>query len=110
MINYVWAFMILVSVVTGTVNGRIDQVVQAAFDGANGAVEIVIGFVGITAMWNGLMHIARESDLIKLFTRLIRPLNRIIFPSLRREDAAMEAVSANMVANMLGLSNAATPL
>ena len=110
MLNYIWAFMILVSVVTGAITGRLGDVTLAAFEGANSAVTVVLGFMGVTAMWNGFMKIAERSDLIKIFTKLIRPLNRLIFPELKKEAKAMEAVSANMVANMLGLSNAATPL
>ena len=110
MINYIWAFMILASVVVGAFTGRLDSVVQSAFDSANGAVGIVIGFMGVTSMWNGLMKIAENSGLVKVFTKLIYPLNRLIFPQLKKEPKAMEAVSANMVANILGLANAATPL
>ena len=110
MLNFIWIFMILSSVVVGTINGNIGEVVQAAFEGANSGVQTVIGFVGVTALWNGIMSVAEESGLIKAFTRIIRPVNLIIFPELKKEKRAMEAVSANMVANILGLSNAATPL
>lgn len=110
MINYIWAFMILFSVVVGALNGRLEAVAQAAFDGANSGVQTVLGFIGVTALWSGLMKIAECSGLVRVFTRLIRPINSIIFPELKKETRAMEAVSANMVANILGLANAATPL
>ncbi|MBQ6998346.1 MAG: nucleoside recognition protein [Clostridia bacterium] len=110
MINYIWAFMILFSVVVGALNGRLEDVVQAAFDGANNSIQTVLGFIGVTALWSGLMKIAEQSGLVRVFTRLIRPINRIIFSDLKKERKAMEAVSANMVANILGLANAATPL
>ncbi len=110
MINYIWAFMILFSVVVGALNGSLPEVVQAAFDGANNGVHTVLGFIGVTALWSGLMKIAEQSGLVRIFTRIIRPINSFIFPQLRGEAKAMEAVSANMVANILGLANAATPL
>jgi len=110
MINYIWAFMILFSVIVGALNGRLEDVVQAAFDGANSGVKTVFGFIGVTALWCGIMKIAEQSGLVSVFTRIIRPINRIIFPELKKEKKAMEAVSANMVANILGLANAATPL
>ncbi len=110
MINYIWAFMMLFSIVVGALEGRLENVVQAAFDGANNGVQTVLGFIGVTAFWCGLMKIAEQSGLVRVFTRLIRPVNRIIFPELKKEKNAMEAVSANMVANILGLANAATPL
>lgn len=102
--------MILFSVIVSVFTGRVAEVAQAAFNGANNALSIVLGFMGVTAMWNGIMKIAEHGDLIKLVTRFIKPLNRLIFPQLKNEPKVMEAVSANMVANMLGLANAATPL
>lgn len=110
MINYIWAFMMLFSIIVGCINGRIDAVVQSAFEGADLGIKTVLGFIGITAMWSGFMKIAENSGLVRKFTKLIRPLNRFIFPHLKNERKAIEAVSSNMVANMLGLSNAATPL
>ncbi len=102
--------MILFSVVVSVFTGKVAEVTQAAFDGANNALSIVLGFMGVTAMWNGIMKIAEKGNLIKLFTNLIKPINKLIFPQLKGEPKAMEAVSANMVANILGLANAATPL
>ncbi len=110
MINYIWAFMILFSIAVGAFNGTLQEVAQSAFDGANNGVHTVLGFIGVTALWSGIMKIAEDSGLIHIFTRLIRPVNKILFPQLKREPEAMEAVSANMVANILGLANAATPL
>ena len=109
MINYVWAFMMLFSIIVGIINGRIDCVVQSAFEGADLGVKTVLGFIGITAMWSGFMKIAEDAGIVKLLTKIIRPLNCFIFPKLKKEKKAMESISSNMVANMLGLSNAATP-
>lgn len=110
MLNYIWAFMMLLSIIVGIINGRINFVIQAAFEGADSGVKTVLGFIGITAMWSGFMKIAEDGGLVRLFTKLIRPLNCFIFPKLKKEKKAMEAISSNMVANILGLSNAATPL
>lgn len=110
MLNFVWTAMIFASVVFGCVSGNIAQTAQGAFEGANDAVSVVIGFTGITVFWSGLMRIAERSGLTEKISALIKPIIRIIFPKLKNEKKAQEAVAANMVANMLGLSNAATPL
>lgn len=110
MLNYIWAFMILASIVVGFFNGNLNAVVQSAFDSANGSIQTVLSIVGVTALWSGMMKIAEKSGLIKIFTKMIKPINSFIFPELKGEKTALEAVSANMVANFLGLSNAATPL
>lgn len=110
MLNYIWAFMILASIMVGFFKGNLNEVVQSAFDSANGSIQTVLSIVGVTALWSGMMKIAEKSGLIKIFTKMIKPINSFIFPELKGEKKALEAVSANMVANFLGLSNAATPL
>lgn len=110
MLNYIWSFMILISIVTGCMTGKLSEVTLAAFEGANNAISVILSFAGVTAMWSGFMKIAEKSNLVKAMTKFIRPLCKVIFPELKKESTALELISANMVANMLGLSNAATPM
>ena len=110
MMNYIWVGLMLFSLACAAFTGRLDETMQAAFAGANQAISTVLGFMGIMAMWTGLMHIAERAGLTNVFARAIRPLGRLIFPHLDPKSAAFSAISMNMVANMLGLANAATPL
>jgi len=110
MLNYIWSAMILISFVVAAFNGRLEQTAQAALDSAGTAVEMSIGLLGIMCLWTGLMGIANESGLIKIIARLIRPITRLLFPQLPQSSPAVGAIVMNMVANMMGLSNAATPL
>ena len=64
--NYIWFGLILISVVVGTINGRIDQVTEAAISMSKTSVEIAIGLIGIMALWLGIMKIAEESGLINI--------------------------------------------
>ena len=66
MLNYIWFGLILISVVVGTINGRIDQVTEAAISMSKTSVEIAIGLIGIMALWLGIMKIAEESGLVNL--------------------------------------------
>lgn len=110
MLNYIWAAMIVVAVITGLFTGKLDVVTQSGLDGAKNAVEMVIGLLGMMCLWTGLMNIAQKSGLIAKFSRLIRPLIRLLFPDLEPDGKAAGAIVSNMVANIFGLSNAATPL
>ena len=98
------------SVITGIATGNIDSVTNAAFEGANNAVTTVMSFAGAVVMWCGMLKIAEKSGLTKVFTALIRPLTRVLFPKLDKNSPALAAISMNMIANILGLANAATPL
>lgn len=74
------------------------------------AVELAIGLIGVMALWLGVMKIAEQAGLITLLARLLRPVTRLLFPDVPPEHPAMGAMIMNISANMLGLSNAATPL
>lgn len=77
---------------------------------AGTAVELAIGLVGIMALWLGLMKIAEEAGLVAILARLLKPATRFLFPDVPPDHPAMGAMIMNIAANMLGLSNAATPL
>jgi spore maturation protein A len=84
-------------------------VTQAALDYAATAVNIALGLIGIMALWLGVMKVAEEAGLIRALTGLLRPLTKRLFPEVPADHPAIGAMIMNIAANMLGLSNAATP-
>ncbi len=110
MLNYIWIALVIIALIVGAINGRIEEVVQKAFESAGTAVEIAIGLIGIMALWLGIMNIAEKAGLIKLLARAIKPVSRRLFPEIPTEHPAIGAMILNIAANWLGLSNAATPL
>ena len=70
---------------------------------------LCITMAGIVAMWMGVMEIARSSGMIEKMTEKMQPLLRFLFPNLPRDHPAMEYISANIIANFLGLGWGATP-
>jgi len=110
MLNYIWFALIIIALVVGAVNGKIEDVTKAAFEYAGIAVEIAIGLVGIMALWLGIMNIAQQAGMVKVLARAIKPISKRLFPEIPPEHPAMGAMILNIAANWLGLSNAATPL
>ena len=110
MLNYIWFFMIFISVIVGTINGRIDAVTESAIQMSKTAVEIAIGLIGIMALWLGTMKIAEKSGLIGLIAGALKPITIRLFPDIPQDHPAIGSIVLNMAANMLGLGNAATPL
>jgi spore maturation protein A len=110
MLNIIWLVLLVGSTAVAVLTGHVKEVVVAATDSAGSAFKIALGFTGIMALWLGIMRIAEESGLIGAFTRLIAPIMRFLFPRIPDGHPALGSMSMNIVANMFGLSNAATPL
>jgi len=110
MLNYIWLSMIILAVVVGGINGKIEEVTKSAIDSAGSAVVIAIGLVGIMALWLGIVKIAEDSGLMKLVARALAPIMRRLFPDVPDGHPALGSMTMNIAANMLGLANAATPL
>lgn len=82
----------------------------SVFDSCKSAVDLSITFLGTMCLWSGIMQIAKKTTLINKLTNILKPIMKILFPDIKKEDAAYQEISMNMVANILGLGNAATPL
>lgn len=110
MINIIWFAMLASGVLAAAVQGDIQLVTRATIEGAEEAVKIALGLIGIIAFWSGMMKIAEDAGLMKLIAKLMRPLTRVLFPEVPPDHPAVGAVLLAMSANILGLGNACTPL
>lgn len=110
MMNTIWVILILFSYIFSFFAGTTEAVTAAVFTGAEKAVELVISLLGMMCLWTGLLSVAEESGITKKVEWLLAPLMRFLFPSLPEGDSARSAIVMSMTANLLGLSNAATPL
>ncbi len=106
----IWTGMVVVSVVYGLLAGNGPAVARAAVEGSAAAVELCLQMAGVTCLWMGVMEIMKRAGLAEKLSRLLRPVLSRLYPDFRRDREAMDAVSANVSANLLGLGNAATPL
>ena len=111
MLNYIWLGLILCAVVLGGANGHLPDVTKAAFDMAETAVmKVALPLIGVMALWLGIMRLAEKSGMVQVLARMLRPIMKWLFPDVPAEHPAMGSMIMNVAANMLGLSNAATPL
>ena len=110
MLNYLWGFMIIIGIIVGVLKGNITEVSNATIVSSKEAVSLCITMLGIMAMWTGLMQVAKKSGLVGSFTRALRPIIHFLFPDLPKDHIANEYIASNMIANILGLGWAATPM
>lgn len=101
---------VVLSLISGIVNGKIAAVSAAALEESTHAVELSIKLLGSLCFWSGIMEVARRSGLVEALCEVLRPVLGLIFPRLKNETKALGTISMNVAANLIGLGNAATPL
>lgn len=109
MLNYIWAFMIIIGVIYGTATGHIEEVGNGAINAATEAVQLCVTMVGVMSMWMGFMEVAKTSGLIAKAESGLKPAIKWLFPNLPDTHPAKEHIITNIIANILGLGWAATP-
>ena len=109
MINYIWAFLIVVGSLYYFFTGNITALNNEILSNSKRALDLVLNIMPIIVLWSGLMKIAEDSKLLNKFARLLNPILKRLFPSVKKDSLALGYISSNIAANMLGLGSAATP-
>jgi spore maturation protein A len=110
LVNLIWVFFIVIGFIVAAVQGNIELVTEAVFDGAKTGVTVCFGLISILVFWLGIMRIAEDAGLLQKLAVLLRPFVRFLFPSVPPQHPAIGYIMSNMSANILGLGNAATPM
>lgn len=110
MLNKIWPIFIIISFIYAIISGNIEKINNSIFKSCEDTVQLCITFLGTMCLWNGIMNIVKKTSLMEKITILLKPIIRFLFPELKKENHAEKEISMNMVANILGLGNAATPL
>lgn len=108
--NYIWSFLILISIIVGAINGKLNDVVAALLSGSETSVKIAIGICGVMVFWLGIMKIAEKSGIVEWLSKILTPVANFLFPEVKGNDKIIGDVAMNFSANALGLANAATPM
>lgn len=110
MLNIIWPIFIVLSFTFAIFSGNIENLNSSIFESTSDAINLSISLLGTICLWNGIMQIANETSVTEKFTKLLEPVINFLFPELKTNDKIKREISMNVVANILGLGNAATPL
>ena len=109
MLDYIWAGMILISVMVAAWNGEITEFSNALIDSAGEAINLGISILGVISLWTGITKIAENAGLIDKLGKKMLPILHWLFPTIPRQHPALKHIAANITANLIGLGWAATP-
>ena len=110
MLNILWPVFIILSYIYAIISGKIEEINNGLFTSLQETVELTLTFLGTICLWNGIMQIAKNTTLIEKMSKILQPVINFLFPDLKKNATAKKEISMNMIANILGLGNAATPL
>lgn len=108
MLNKIWPIMIVISVIFGLFNGRMAEINDAIFVSFEDTISMIINFLGIMCFWSGMVKILENTKIQKKIERMLKPIVQKFFGG--ESEEAKKLISLNMVSNMLGIGNAATPV
>ena len=116
-LNYIWVFFFLIAFVVGLIKllffgdpEIFPAMMNSTFEMAKTGFDISLGLTGVLTLWMGIMKIGEEGGVVKVFSRLVGPFFRKLFPELGEDHPAHASIMMNIAANMLNLDNAATPM
>lgn len=110
MLNKIWPFFIIISFIYAIYSGNIFNINNAIFESTDQTVKLCLTMFGTLCLWNGIMKIAIKTSMIEKLTKFLKPIISFIFPEIKNDKKITKEISMNMVANILGLGNASTPL
>ena len=109
MLNYIWCFFILIAVFYSIIMGNFPEVNNSIFSSIQSTVELCVSLLGAMCFWSGIMNIIANTSIQQKLQKAIKPINNFLFPKLNKDSKAYHFISLNMVTNLLGLGNVATP-
>lgn len=109
MINYIWGGFFIIGIIYSFITGNTEGINNEILTSASSSVNMILQILPIMCLWLGIMQIASDSGLIKKLSCKITPLITKLFPDIPPEHEALTLISSNIIMNMLGLGNAATP-
>ncbi len=110
MLNIIWPIFIIISFSYAIISGNLENLNSNIFDSLESAISLSITMLGTMCLWSGIINIASHTKIINIINKILRPIITFLFPNLKSNKKIQNEISMNMVANILGLGNAATPL
>lgn len=110
MINKIWAFFIIIGIIFCFFTNKADVINEQILNSTTTSLEMALKILPVMALWLGIMNIAKEAGLLDKFSKLIYPILKKIFPDIPKNHESFSYMASNMIANIFGLGNAATPL
>ena len=96
MVNIIWGIFIIIGIIFGFLNGKIDLINNEIIDSGKSALNLVLEMLPMLTLWMGLMGIAEDSGLLNLIARKLSFILKKLFPSIPRDNEALGLIASNV--------------
>lgn len=110
MLNILWPIFIIISIIYAIFSGNLENLNKSIFESTESAVNLTLTLIGMTCLWSGIMEVASKTSIIQYLSKILQPAIKKLFPNISSKSKSYDNIIMNIVANILGLGNAATPL
>ena len=110
MLNILWPIFMIISIVYAIFSGNLQNLNNSIFKSTDDAVSLTLTLIGTTCLWSGIMEVASSTNIIKYLSKILEPIVKVLFRDINIKGKAYNNIIMNIIANILGLGNAATPL
>ena len=109
MITYIFGMFLIIGITYSIITGRVQIINEVLITSGESALQIALKMIPLLCLWLGIMKIAESSGLLNKVSKIMTSLIKPLFPELKDNNDAIAYLGTNIVMNMLGLGNAATP-
>ena len=110
MLNLVWPIFIIISIIDACLFGTLPKVNDSIFDTIESTMSLLFTLAGTMCFWSGIMNVLEKTDFFLKMRKKISKVIKIIFRDIENDSKESEFISLNILSNLLGLGNAATPM
>lgn len=109
MLNIIWSIIIIISLFTVILNGNSAEALKTLYSAIESAVKLTVTLLGVMAFWSGISRICENNGIVTALSKLLSPILKKLFPESFKDKETRNHITMNLVSNILGLGNAATP-
>lgn len=110
MLNILWPIFIIISIIYAICSGNLQTLNNSIFESIDSVINLTLTLIGTTCLWSGIMEIASNTKMQIYLSKILTPIINKVFKNIDIKSKAYNNIIMNIIANILGLGNAATPL
>ena len=109
MLNFIWCFFIISSIIYSIFSGNFVVVNNSIFESIKSTTMLIVSLWGNMCFWNGMMNIVENTNLMERINFIINPVIKFLFTDVDENSECYKNISMNIASNLLGIGNSATP-